>query len=261
MTILVTPVKVGMMEKLTDPVTSDSELEEGEIANDEIEIISEIIRRPPKKIQQLNTRDNKVAGKPPLNRKSGSVIDKKLQRPKSQGYSGTVSKTDVRHSNEGKPIQKVMSQKSPGLLKKRSPARSVKRLGQPSRSSSKTESIYSSSNRSNRDRNLASVKKKEDKVCRSKPTSEISEDTKWKNTFESITPGSVESMDLDSDGESDEEIRLRLEALNSVVNAKTKDVSNSDGLSSIGKTTPEPTTVNGIQVLLSYFQVFICINI
>ncbi len=59
---LTTAVKAGTMEKLTDPVTSDSELEEGEIANDEIEIISEIIRHPSNKIpHQSSTRETIIS--------------------------------------------------------------------------------------------------------------------------------------------------------------------------------------------------------
>jgi hypothetical protein len=60
----------------------------------------------------------------------------------------------------------------------------------------------------------------------------------------------VESIDDDSGSEGDEELKLRIEALNSVVvNAKPKDVSN-DVVSSKSDSTPEPIISNGVQVYL-----------
>ena len=76
-------------------------------------------------------------------------------------------------------------------------------------------------------------------------------ETKWKQSFEELlVTGSVESIDDDSGSEGDEELKLRIEALNSVVvNAKPKDVSN-DVVFSQSNSTPEPITSNQVQVYL-----------
>lgn len=260
---LTTAVKAGTMEKLMDPVTSDSELEEGEIANDEIEIISEIIRHPPNKIpHQSSTRETIPGKKLGSIRKLDCSADTQLIRGKLPGLSGggNGGKMDSKRVSDLKPAQRAGSVKSSVSLKRKSPPRSVKRLGS-SRSTSKSGNnsssrssrnrISSSSSRSNRERGSSTQAKKEDKPTGNSLTltSAASRESKWKHSFELVTPGSVESVAADSASESDEEIKLRLEALNSVVvNAKPKEVTNSNGASSLCNSTPEPLITNGVQV-------------
>ena len=260
MTIRDAAVKAGTMEKFTDPVTSDSELEEGEIANDEIEIISEIIRHPPRKISRRSSRGSVPVKNLTISirKLDGSAETRQIRESISGSSSGGVSggKIDSKRVSDLKPVRRTStSEKSSVSVKRKSPPRTLKRLG-ASRSTAKPEisrssrnRLSSSSSRSNRERGPST--KKEDKHAGNSLilTSAASKDTKWKQSFELVTPGSVESMDIDSASESDEEIKLRLEALNSVVvNVKPKEVSKPDVTPSISNSTPEPPMTNGVQV-------------
>ncbi|XP_057376813.1 nucleolar and coiled-body phosphoprotein 1-like isoform X2 [Daphnia carinata] len=236
MTILAAIVKAGTMEKLMDPVTSDSELEEGEIANDEIEIISEIIHRPPIKPQMLNSGKSVLETNLVSSRKPDSFTETRLHSSKHAG-SGTNSggnngKIELKPIGGLKPTQRSSREKSSVPSKRKSPPNTLKRLGQ---SRSRLDSNSSSRNRfsgsrSNRERVPSNQVRKEEKPGNSVTIgSEDSKDKRWKQSFELITPGSVESMEEDSGSDDDEEIKLRIEALNSVVaNAKPKENLNSD---------------------------------
>ena len=261
MTILAPVEKAGTMEKLTDPVTSDSELEEGEIANDEIEIISEFIRQPPIKLQKSSPKKSIPGSNSISSRKLDIFADARLHRLKHSGSSSSGGgSVDSKHISELKPVHKTSREKPSISSKRKSPARTPKRLGQ-SRSTSKTDTSRSSrsrvsSSRSNRGRQSSNQAKKEEKLINSVTfESEESKETKWKQSFEEllVTPGSVESIDDDSGSEGDEELKLRMEALNSVVNAKPKDVSN-DVVSPKSNSTPEPVISNGVQVYL--YEIF-----
>lgn len=265
MTILAATVKAGTMEKFTDPVTSDSELEEGEIANDDIEIISEIIRHPPNKKMQPRLKES-IHGKNSLVARKGEipkVVDSRLQKQKlsvsTSSSGGRGGKIETKRTSDQKPAPRnAVGEKSSVPVKRKSPARNLKRLGQH-RSSPKAEisrsSRFRANSRSNRERGSSMQSKKEDKSYNSLAVaSGASKDAKWKQSFELVTPGSVESMDTDSDPETDEEIKLRLEALHSVVNAKPKDVPISDVISSQTCSTPDSLIPNGMQVVYQIFH-------
>lgn len=261
MTISATSIKTGTMEKLTDPVTSDSELEEGEIASDEIEIISEFIRHPPNKRTKLNSRDGIVHHGQSCDstRKSASLKALESVNKKSLGSSnsgeGKGRKTEVKRNSDTKTVAKraVNGKANFDGVKKKSTAEGVNRLGNyrsSSKSGSSRSSRLRSKDRSLRERDLPSQLKSDDKPPNSKPSSPgASRDFKWKKSFELVTPGSVESIDADSGSDIDEEIQLRLEALNSVVmNAKPKDVQLLDVVSSQSCSTPESLNQNEVQV-------------
>ncbi|XP_046444069.1 nucleolar protein dao-5-like isoform X3 [Daphnia pulex] len=255
MTILAPVEKAGTMEKLTDPVTSDSELEEGEIANDEIEIISEFIRHPPMKSQKSSPRKSIPGSNSISSRKLDSFAHRLKHSVSNSSGGGNV---ELKHVSELKPVPKTSREKPSISSKRKSPARTPKRLGQSrsrSTSTSKPDTSRSSrtrlnSTRSSRGRQSSNQAKKEEKLINSVTyESEESKEKKWKQSFEEllVTPGSVESIDDDSGSEGDEELKLRIEALNSVVvNAKPKDVSN-DVVSSKSDSTPEPIISNGVQ--------------
>ncbi|KAK4036974.1 hypothetical protein OUZ56_029019 [Daphnia magna] len=255
MTILAAIVKAGMMEKLTDPVTSDSELEEGEIANDDIEIISEFIRHPPIKSQMLNSRKSVLETNVVSSRKPDSFTENRLHSTKHPGSGinsgGNSGKMELKHVGGLKPAQRSSRGKSSVSSKRKSPPRMLKRLGQ---SRSRMDSNSSSRNRfsgsrSNREKVPSNQARKEEKPGNSVTIgSEESKDKRWKQSFELITPGSVESMEEDSGSDVDEEIKLRIEALNSVVvNAKPKEISNSDVTLPQTNSMPEPLISSGIQ--------------
>lgn len=258
MTILAANAKAGTMEKLTDPVTSDSELEEGEIANDDIEIISEFIRHPTIKSQKLHF------GKPgngvmPL-RKPDSFAENRLHSSKHPGSGsnsgGNSGKIELKHTSGLKADQRSSREKSSVSSKRKSPPRMLKRLGQsrPRMDSNSSSRSRVSGSRSNRERESSNQARKEEKPCNSVTigTGE-SKDKRWKQSFEIVTPGSVESME-ESGSDVEEEIKLRLEALNSVVvNAKPKDIPNSDVISSLSNSIPEPVISSGIQVFIQSY--------
>ena len=226
------------MDKLTDPLTSDSELEEGEIASDEIEIISEIIRQPPTKHSiQSNTTSHSVSTSrkslssssfPKLDNSTHAIVRPSGRKPAEKSDSkrtGTSSSSSFRSGASRK------SEKSPGPV--RSSSSSRKRV-EPYKTKSENNSSRSrSSSRqndrakpTNTNRQPSNRQRENEKLFKTS----TSKDSKWKQSFELVTPGSVESVAAHSSGsetDEEEEIKLRLEALYSVgVNAKPKEVSN-----------------------------------
>lgn len=231
------------MDKLTDPLTSDSELEEGEIASDEIEIISEIIRQPPTKHSiQSNATGHSVSSSrkssssssfPKLDNSTHAVVRPSGRKPAEKSDSkrtGTSSSSSFRSGASRK------SEKSPGPV--RSSSSSRKRV-EPYKT--KSENNSSSRSRSSSRQNDRAKPTNTRQPSNRQPSGQLkreneklfktsSKDSKWKQSFELVTPGSVESVAAHSSGsetDEEEEIKLRLEALYSVgVNAKPKEVSN-----------------------------------
>ena len=231
MTILSAQIKTGAMEKLTEPVTSDSELEEGEIASDEIEIISEIIHTasPLRPVVKCRGPD-----------KAPARLDNPAKRVKTVKADRNF-RNNVKCRNDSQKVNKTRTTSHPH----RSPSRNWQRFNgsKPSVRQQTDEKISPKPKTSKKPTpkkinsyNTASCKKLETKPPRGRQTSLSKEasppkfdksppsisnesaqaDLKWRNSFELVSHCSVESMSIDSSSEADEEMELRLAALNSL---------------------------------------------
>lgn len=246
MTILATQIKVGAMEKLTEPVTSDSELEEGEIACDEIEIISEIIRTasplkpaakrrcldkaparvdiPAKRAKPVkadrNSRNNSKCRNDSQKTHKTRPTNHPQRSPSRNWQRFNVSKPSVRQQIDGKISPKSKSSKKP------TPTKKVNSYNAPSCKKMET--------RSPRDRQTSLSREvtppKFDKSPPSVSNEEIQSEYKWRNSFELVSHCSVESMSIDSSSEADEEMELRLAALNSLNKEVTENVGTTESV-------------------------------
>ena len=205
--------------KFTEPVTSESELEEGEI-NDDIEIISEIRRaprsnsvpRPPRKAIPLNTstKPQVVRLKAPPRNPPSSKNDRKSSNSsngngRSNRSSGACDRVRMKSSpfKGGSARSGANSSRSAGTGKR--PASHLSGEGK-----SREKAVGSGGSSAQRDALALHLRGE---------SSYIDEVMKWKSSFELVS-NSVESMSISSE-EDDEEMELRLAALNSVVlNAK-----------------------------------------
>lgn len=231
MTIFVTQNKVGSMEKLTEPVTSDSELEEGEIASDDIEIISEIIRtasplkatvkrRGPDKLPaRLNNPIKRVKTDKPDRNSRNSVNSRndsqKAHKAKPNGHPQRspsrnwqkfgVSKPNVRQQIDEKISPKPKNSKKPTPKKVNPYNSSGHKKVDTKLPHSRQTSLSKEASPPKFETSLPPVSNEETQV-----------DFKWRNSFELVSHCSVESMSIDSSSEADEEMELRLAALNSL---------------------------------------------
>ena len=227
---------------------SDSELEEGEIANDEIEIIEEVIRRPPsaslisvKSLTQNSSRPPPPNFKrsPPPNKKSDALVEPILKRPrivleKETANAGATSTTGrVGHKGEGKFASRSSNPKrrsSSSAIRRKSPPRNQLRkvqLGSYKSHSSDNSHLSKDSSKSGGSQKILP----NEQTLISKPIKperpEPAQDAKWIPAFESTSRCSVESMDIDPSSEDEDEVLgLRLAALHSVVSngSKSKEV-------------------------------------
>lgn len=279
MTIQAAKLAGKMATKTTEPLTvatsesCDSELEEGEIANDEIEIIEEVIRHPvpppisnvkPPMQQHVIRPSTTVKRSPPPSRKFDSSLDTlSLKRSRVDG-AGNISVTlfnvnvTRKHDAETKSTTKRRS-----TAAGRSPTRNQSRKVLPPNPikpfNNGMQQLKDSSSNGHAERAKRPPTTREPALRPSKSESSIQSSVvnhgkpepakdKWVSTFESTTCCSVESMDIDSSSEDDEELGLRLAALHSVVSNSNKPKEPKEPHSDSGPSSksppPQPVTEN-----------------
>jgi len=220
------------MEKLTEPVSEDgseSELEEGEIANDDIEIIDIVIRH--------KTRDfGPVSPKryPPYSRKSNgrfSADESKSKRQKLNPLISSKSVNQVKSSSKVSVVKKVSPISRSKVIHSKSEDNSSRRTSTHQtglKNGSSSKHSKSSTSGTNTRRVSVSRESKYLETVEDVTLNDPVKDFKWRKSFELVThqANSASHQEVESDSSSseiDEEMELRLAALNSVVvNAKPK---------------------------------------
>ena len=272
---------------MTEPVTSESELEEGEIINDDVEIITEIIRsapvrRPkplpcsPKTVDRSTATNLKKLPSPatpyPLgNYEKSNRSNRTNQHAGSETCQSRPKSSRPAHTSNSTSTSKAWPKSS--NTKTAAPDRAKPKQSKPvsrpaaNNSNRKPESRSQTRSTPNKRKYPSDTGPVEPPASEKKttgPTAELSphssSENKWKNTFEVVSNISVDSnMSLASEEEDAEEMELRLAALESVVtNAKPKEAQ--PDLSEISIPTqglPNPAADQVININPIYTNMFI----
>ena len=213
------------MEKvtqLTEPLSdSESELEEGEIANDDIEIV--YIKTGPASKRCLPPTLPSYSRKTDSSSLSANNdVNSKRQKLNSPLYS--KSENQLKTNPKLSPLKKTSPLSRSKLNVKKEESRRNSTYGSGVKSSKHTKSS-SNDGRTTKSRSMLKEHKREDPVRSQASSKDADKDLKWRQSFEMVNR-SEEKVESDSSAsEIDEEMELRLAALNSVVvNAKPKNI-------------------------------------